>query len=77
MNHYINFFRFSSVTSLFILETNTLKQIILCLNSEQWVLMEVNFSTRSDYIGAAFESLNISAILRLHTVWVRLLCHKV
>lgn len=40
---------------LFIYGTNTLMQIILCLNSEQWVLMEVKFSIRSDYIGIVFE----------------------
>jgi len=50
--------------------------IILCLDSEQWVLMEVKFSIRSYYIGIAFESLNISAILRLYIVQMRILCHE-
>jgi len=50
--------------------------IILCLNSEQWVLMKVKFSIRSDYIGIALESLNISAILRLYIVRVRIPCHE-
>lgn len=51
-------------------------QIILCLNSEQWELMKVKFSIRPHYIGVAFESFNISVILRLYIVWVRIPCHK-
>lgn len=50
--------------------------IILCLNSEQWVLMKLKISILSDYIGIAFESLNISAILRLYIVQVHITCHE-